>query len=450
MKVIEVGRPPVYIYPDGKEVILQKHKEFQESRLKRKIFVVHRRGRKTSMCLEEMFKYLITNPKIIGKTLAPIRKQAKEIIWDDPQMLFSIVPKEAIQKVDNGALQIWLKNGSIWYLDGADDPSYQRGGNVKVLHLTEAGDHKEEIWQSIFEPVLTLNGGVALFEGNPRGQNWFYRLFQNAGDREGWGRWLIPANETPIFTPQQLEDIRRNNPENVFAAEYLCEWVGSTGTVFRSIRGVAINEPHEAEPNHKYRIGIDLAKVQDFTVLSVVDRHTWKQVWLERFNQLDWNIQKDRIKELIKKYSLKTTGNEADVLIESNGVGDPIYDDLWKWSASEKDHNIMIRPFKTTNETKGLLVNNMSMLSDQAIVSLIKDEKQIDEFESFTYKKTATHYIYGAPDGLHDDIVMAVMLSYWELGGKFPLPVEQIRHPLNMGWIQEQNRKNIIEENYLL
>ena len=424
MQTIEIGRPPIYVFSDGRTVELPKHREFQESRAKRKIFVVHRRGRKTSMALEEMFKYLVANPKIIGKTLAPIRKQAKEIIFDDPGMLFTIVPKQIIQRVDNGALQVWLKNGSIWYLDGADDPNFQRGGNVKILHLTEAGDHKEEVWNSVYEPVLTLNGGVAIFEGNPRGQNWFFRLFQNVPDRRGWVRWIVPASETPIFTVEQLADIKANNPENVFAAEYLCEWVGSIGTVFRSIRGISIYEPQTAQENRRYRIGIDLAKVQDFTVISVVDKHNWKQVWLERFNQLDWTLQKERMKEVIKNYSKKINFNEVEVLIESNGIGDPIYDDLCVWVVREREHNIIIRPFKTTNASKSLLITNMSMLSDQGIIGLLKDEKQISEFEAFTYKKTATNFIYGAPEGLHDDIVMATAFSFWELGGKYPVPQE--------------------------
>lgn len=423
MKEVQIGRPPIYIYPDGTQAILEKHKDFQDSKLKRKILVVHRRGRKTSMCLEEVFKYLSVNPKIIGKTLAPIRKQAKEIIWDDPDMLFKIVPKEIIKKIDNGALKIELKNGSIWYLDGADDPDFQRGGNVKVLHLTEAGDHKEEVWSSVYEPILTLNGGVALFEGNPRGENWFYRLYSQAIDRSGWGRWLIPATETPIFTPEQLADIQRSVPENVFIAEYLCGWVGSEGSVFRGFEELSVLEEKEVERGKHYRIGIDLAKLQDFTVLSVIDRTSWDQVKLERFNQLDWTLIKDRIQGTIKQFSLRDNNNQVEVIIESNGVGDPIYDDLVKWSASiSKEYNILIRPFKTTNALKNMLVSNFSMLLDKKFIKLINNDKQKEELGSFTYTKNRETFTYSAPQGLHDDIVMADMIAYWNLGSKQTQP----------------------------
>lgn len=422
---ITIERPPVYVHADGTVTELTILSQYKMCREKRQIFVAHRRGRKTSSTLEKVFSYLIANNGIVGKTLAPIRKQAKETIWDDPDMLFTIVPEQIIGKVNKSDLSIRLKNGSIWYLDGADQPNAHRGGNVRVLHLAETGDHKEEVWTSIYDPVLRANGGVALFEGNPRGQNWYHRLYENAERRNGWARFLMSAKDTPIFSASDLEDIRMSVPENVYLAEYLCEWVGSTGTVFRSIRDRATLEPSEVQTGRQYRIGIDLAKLQDFTVLSVVDRHTWGQVELERFNQLDWNIQKDKMKELIMRYSKRDNGNKAEVLIECNGVGDPIYDDLRAWSSKETEYDIMILPFRTTNDTKGLLVNNMSILSDQGLISLLHNSQLIDEFERFSYKKTALYYIYGAPDGYHDDIVMSTMLSYWDLKAKLPMPIEK-------------------------
>lgn len=447
MTTITVGRLPVYVHPDGREEELKIHKAFIEDKNKRKIFVAHRRGRKTSICLEEMFKYLIANPKITGKTYAPIRKQAWEIIWKDPDMLFKIVPPECIKKVDNSALLIELKNGSMFFLDGADDPQTKRGGNVKVLHLTEAGDHKEETWAQIFKPVIDANGGVALFEGNPRGQNWYHQLWLNTANNPLWGRYIATVNDTPIFTKEQLEETRMSVPENVWLAEYMCEWVGSGSTVFRRIIETAILSPSTVKKDRKYRIGIDLAKMQDYTVLSVVDRHTWDQVEMIRFNHLDWGEQKRRMQEVILNYSNKENGNQVEVLIECNGVGDPIYDDLWRWSATvNTTHSIMIRPYQTTNAGKGLLVSNLSMLMSQSQVRLLNDPILRGELEQFTYRKTQLHYIYTAPDGYHDDCVMATMLSYWELMGKFPIPTPQLPDIFT----QYQRDESLIEEAYLL
>jgi hypothetical protein len=434
-----IGRPNEFLDRDGQRHPLPVLDAFMASRAKRQILVAHRRGRKTTKALEKMFQYLWANPGIVGKTLAPIRKQAKEIIWDDPDMLFhpNVCNPNIISKVNHSELKVTLKNGSLWSLDGMDDPQSKRGGNAKVVHFTEAGDHEEAGWSQIYEPILTANNGVAIFEGNPRGRNWYYRLFNNAVGREGWERFYMPAARldaqgrleplTPIFTLEQLQDLRSHNPDAVFRAEYLCEWVDSVGTVFRNFERLAIAQPEKARKGRRYRMGVDLAKLQDFTVLTVVDRHEWREVAIDRFNQIDWTLQKERIKAMAKEYGAKENGNKLEVLIESNGVGDPIFDDLWKWAASDevrKAYDITFTPFRTTNETKAMIVSNLSMLFDEGIITILPDPVALRELSAFAYKKSSLHFIYGAPDGEHDDTVMSKALAFWELGAKLPEPID--------------------------
>lgn len=442
MSKVTIGFEPTYNFQNGESMHLPMHAEYMNCRDKRKIFVVHRRGLKTTTSLTEIFKYLISNPKIVGKTIAPKRKQAKEIIWDDPDMLFKLVPEELIASVNRTSLMITLKNGSLWYLDGADNPHGQRGGNVKVLHMAETGDHKEETWSQVYEPVLMANGGVALFEGNPRGRNWYYKLFLRSQERKGWSSWLLSAKDSGIFNEEELKDLEMNNPYNVFASEYLCEWVDSTGTVFRTFRDVANAEEQEARWGRSYRMGVDLAKVEDYTVTSIVDRHTWEQVHLDRWNQVDWTIQKDRIKQKMLAYSKRETANSLEVLVESNGPGDPIFDDLFAWAAQQEDHEITMINYVTTSAKKALLVQNFSMLCDQKIIAILPTDYLMEECENFTYEKNSLGFRYGAPDGYHDDAVMATMFSFWELGGKMPVPQNPDDLPKTQwGFTQEQLEK---------
>lgn len=433
-----IGRPPIYLERDGSEVFLPTHHAFKASRKKRQIIVAHRRGRKTSMALEKMFQYLWANPKTVGKTLAPIRKQAKEIIWDDPDMLFhqNVCNPGIIRNINKSELKITLKNGSVWSLDGADDPHAKRGGNVKVLHLTEVGDHDEAVWSAVYEPVLMANGGIAIFEGNPRGKNWYFRLTMNAKTRPDWDVFEIPAARelddgsleliTPIFTLGDLEDLQANTPDAVFRAEYLCEWIDSVGTVFRNYEKLATAKPSPAKPKRKYRMGLDLGKLQDPTCATVVDRHSWHEVALKRLKTVDWVAQKKEIIELAKAYAKKDEGNEIEIMIESNGVGEPIHDDLVAWTLSKeaKPYSVLIQPFTTTNASKAMLVSNLSMLFDQAHIRILPDPVALKELGVFTYKKSSIGFIYGAPAGEHDDTVMSKGLAYWDLGAKLPEPVD--------------------------
>ena len=448
--MIEIGRSNQIVGHDGRPFFLQAHEDFMQSAKRRQIFVAHRRCRKTSKSLERMFQFLITNPGIVGKTLAPERKQAKENIWDDPDMLFNIVPYDIIKSINKTELKIELVNGSIWTLDGADNPHSKRGGNVKVLHLTEAGDHDEVIWTQVYEPVLMANHGVAIFEGNPRGQNWYYHLYNYAlAHPEVWDAFLVSATQTPIFSPEDLAGLQQRLPQAVYAAEYLCDWVSSLGTVFRTVDEIAIAIPQGPQPGRKYRFGIDLGKVDDYTVISIVDRHTWQQVHLARFNQLDWPTQKEKIIKLAQFYGRKMMGNEVEIYIESNGIGSPIFDDLFKHFASDnKLYEVYITPFRTTNESKSLLVSNFAMLADLAYIQIVPYPVLLNELKKFTYKKNQNTIIYSAPPHCHDDTVMSTMISFWNLGAKLPLPMgatPDITH--QWGRRQQQQPKTVSSNN---
>jgi hypothetical protein len=455
-----IGRPCEFTFQDGRVVPLPTHEKFMASRAKRQILVIHRRGRKTSMSLEKMFQYLATRPRTVGKTLAPVRKQAKEIIWDDPDMLFhpNVLNPKIIASINKADLSVRLTNGSVWSLDGADNPHSKRGGNVKVLHLTEAGDHDEALWTQVYEPVLIANHGVAIFEGNPRGRNWYYRLFEKAPEREGWDRFLVSATETPIFTEADLLDLQRNTPDAVYRAEYLCEWVDSIGTVFRDFDKVMVLSPTEPVAGRSYRSGLDLGKIQDYTVDTTIDRHTWDEVAIDRFNSVDWPTIKRRLKRKYARFGKKKNGNTIEVQIECNGIGDPIYDDFCMWAASNvadpdlkegdgpdiiptKDLSVIFIPFKTTNDSKAMLVSDLSLKMEGEMCRLIKDDVVKKELEEFTYKKTALNFIYSHPDGGHDDTVMSKMLAFWDIGYKFPLPEDKPKEKSSWGITPSQRSR---------
>jgi hypothetical protein len=429
---VTIGRPPIFIGKGGEIIHLPVQDAFQRSRAKRKILVIHRRGRKTSMALEEVFKILLANPGSIGKTLAPQRKQAKENIWMDPDMLFSpnVCPPEIIKNRNNTELYVELINGSIYFLDGADDPQSKRGANVKVLHLTEAGDHNPAVWEQVYEPILIANGGVCIFEGNPRGRNWYYEMFRKAQTRPGWETFFLSATDSPIFTPDELKDLRLSLPENVFRSEYLCEWVDSSGTVFRNFDACAtatqIVSPAEIHfPEYavcpkdrlaygaSFKAGLDLAKHQDYTVLSVVCLNDNSQVYIDRFNALSWEEIKARLKADMLFFSDTQNKNSLEVTIETNGVGDPVFDDLFLWSSGMDVrflHDIRLEPFTTSMKSKERIVTNLAMLFDMERIKILRDQVQLEELGRFTFEKRANGFHYSAPKGEHDDCAMSLAL----------------------------------------
>jgi len=192
-------------------------------------------------------------------------------------------------------------------------------------------------------------------------------------------------------------------PELVVKQEIYAEFLEDSGTVFRGIKKIATATPEQPIPNHYYVMGVDLAKVQDYTVISIYDRKNNHQVYQNRFNKLDWNFQKSKIISIASHY------NNALVMLDATGIGDPIADDLIR-------AGVAVEPYKFTNESKKQLIEKMSIWIEQRKCRIINLEETIQEFNNFTYDVTSSGRItYNAPVGFFDDIVVANCLAIWGL-----------------------------------
>ena len=74
----------------------------------------------------------------------------------------------------------------------------------------------------------------------------------------------------------------------LYNQEWECDFIESEGSVFRNVRAAATAIPQPPKMNHLYVMGVDLAKVQDFTVLAVYDRSSNQQVYQDRFQTIEW------------------------------------------------------------------------------------------------------------------------------------------------------------------
>src|SRR3990167_5034958 len=114
-----------------------------------KILVMPRKSGKTALAIN---KLLIEAFKKPGKTfwfVAPTYRQAKEIVWKDPEMLKTFLPEELIEKKNELDLSIYLKNGSVLSVKGADEPDALRGPNPAMVVLDEFALMKPEVWTEI-------------------------------------------------------------------------------------------------------------------------------------------------------------------------------------------------------------------------------------------------------------------------------------------------------------
>ena len=148
-------------------------------------------------------------------------------------------------------------------------------------------------------------------------------------------------------------------------------------------------------------IGVDLAKTQDFTVLTVINAQTGQVVEIERFNNISWVIQKERIKALAEKY------NNARIVLDATGLGDPIFDDLYR-------EGLNVIPFKFTHQSKVKLIEHLAIMIENRKIYILPNDTLINELSVFEYKESRSGVItYSAPEGYHDDCVISLALAVW-------------------------------------
>jgi len=262
------------------------------------------------------------------------------------------------------------------------------------------------IWQSHLSQRLIDRQGWALLISTPKGKGYFYDLFRSGqrGDG-GWASWNMPSWTNPLLDRDLIEQERARLPERVFRQEYGAEFLEGSGAVFSNVRECATGTWRGPEPGQRYKAGLDLAKVEDFTVLVIMDRER-KVVFVDRFHRLDWDTQAARVEGHVRRY------NRAEMFVDTTGVGDPIHEALCK-------AGLRVNSYPFTAKSKAALINALVLTLEQRLIVLPKPElwpEGIDELEAFQYSVTEQGNLRAAaPGGGHDDCVMALALAAWDL-----------------------------------
>ncbi len=293
----------------------------------------------------------------------------------------------------------------IWFLS-ADNPDSIRGFGFRGLVIDEAASIPADVWHYVLRPTISQTFGWAVFVSTPKGRNWFYDLFTRGNDpaETDYASFTFPSKASPFFPPKEWEEAKRTLPEDVFKQEYMAEFLEDGAGVFRGIDACLFDPSagcgmQDAGCARYVVIGCDIAKHTDWTVLIAMDAETGRCFAMERFNQLDWPIQKERIVSFARRW-------RGRVILDATGIGDPIYDDLKRVLPD-------IEPFKLTQGSKTELVQRLIVAVEQRQVSWpVAWDVLTAEMKRYEYDIGPSGGIsYNAPSGFHDDCVMALALA---------------------------------------
>ncbi len=301
---------------------------------------------------------------------------------------------------------IELPSGGFLTVKTADRPVGLRGVGIDFVVLDEAAFMPADIWTACIRPALSDREGSALIISTPAGRNWFYHLYQHALDplNEDWATWNFPTDHNPHIREQEIEDALAITPQRQFREEYLAEFIEGSGVVFRDIKEAA-TAAYRGGPQlgHTYVMGVDFGRYQDFTALVVIDSTERSVACVDRFNEENWGTQRNRIAALAKRW------NVTSILAEANAMGEPNIEALW-------NQGLPIQSFTTTPHNKPNLIEMLSAAIENRELRLLPDPVLMAELEAFTHRerKSGGYSIYEAPNGVHDDTVIALALA-WRL-----------------------------------
>ena len=182
---------------------------------------------------------------------------------------------------------------------------------------------------------------------------------------------------------------------------YLAEFMENSAGVFRYIHSCVKGTLEEPQSGHLYIIGWDIAKYSDFSVMTVVDVESKHVVAFDRFNGIDYMLQLQRLKAIATKY------NNAQVVMDSTGLGDPLLEQV-------KELRLHVVGVNFTNSTKQQLIQNLALQIEKKEVSFPEIQELINELSIYEYEMTrAGNVTYAAPSGYHDDCVISLALAVW-------------------------------------
>lgn len=336
--------------------------------------------------------------------IAPTYRNSRPLWRSAERAIASVAQHLNVRRADH---EISFPSGGSLFVYSADNPDAIRGMSFDVVIVDEASRISEEAWTDAILPTLADRAGHAMLISTPKGRNWFYREWLKArnGAKDA-AAFQAPSSANPIESIREaFERARETVSDRTFRQEWMAEFVDDGGGVFRSI-AEAVRATQQTAPvdGHTYVAGLDWALSNDYTVLTIIDQTASEVAHIERFTMTDYSLQRERIAAACARF------NVYMVVAESNAMGKPNNDEL-------RRAGIRLRDFNTSNASKAEIIERLAAAFDHRALAIYDDRNLVEELQAYEASRLDSGAMrYGAPEGVHDDMVMSLALAWTACG----------------------------------
>lgn len=264
--------------------------------------------------------------------------------------------------------------------------------------------------------TLMFYSGWVVFVGVPRGNNWGARLWRQAHSLPGWRAITATTYENPFIPREQIDARKRELTDRMYRQEILAEIIDDAGAVFRDVSEAATALPQEyGIEGHVYVGGVDIARNNDYSVVTIIDVTLNEVCYMGRFNQLGLEFQEERILSICDRF------NPSTLVVEETGIGMQMAERL-----GTRGQNV--RAFKTGSSSKDVIIMALSAAIEKKELKLLPFEHPvgkiaIGELQQYEGRQGANgNWVYGAPSNSHDDCVMSIAFALHGTMGRKPMP----------------------------
>ena len=371
--------------------------------------------------------YALTRPNTTQFVLSHSQDQANIVF----RYAYNFVRKSELS--EQIASIKWTPHPQLTFVNGSVIEAYSLGeeGNFllgKSAHriwIDEASRVDDEAVKRVIRPMLWDFAGQLGLISTPFGHNYFYEEWMKGrGPKrdEHYSSYQFTSYDNPHLSVETIDRDRLSMPEEIWRCEGMAEFLDDVNFVFPwKILSTAQDESVEIALNrsigHVYSMGVDVAKTNDFTVISVLDctnPAAVKLAYIERFNASSMSFASERHYWDYVVERIKTIGKIFEpyrVMIDASSAGNPVLEAVQSELPQAEGYTFSN---SLQNPKKVQLIQQLKLGFEQKRLKLpVNCDYLYDELRFYEYKiSESNNLLMNAQSGKHDDCVISLALAW--------------------------------------
>jgi hypothetical protein len=419
-----------------------KQAEIEASPAKRKVICAGRRAGKTTLAARAGILAALDGKRVLLTSTSQDQADAfweKAVAW-----LGEAIERKAVRKNETKRILTFVLTGGRIKVKTAREPDELRGDFCDLFVGDEAARLKSTAWSEVIAPMLADTDGEAWLISTPNRINWFFERFERGlADGARWRSWHFTTYDNPTLSAAAVAELESDmESEEAHRQEILAEFLSGEGAVFSNLDAVLTLKPSTPgeHAGHAIVMGLDWGQANDYTVPVLFCQTCMREVHIERMRRQRWETMRERVATLYWQWRV------SRLTAESNSIGGPNIEELEKldlawfaekvaegdvdagnWTADEltapRTRALRADAFETTSDSKSQVVQALKVCFEKAKARWLADSVARGEAQAYEARVSPTtgRVTYSAPEGMHDDTVIARCLAwsaaYTQTGG---------------------------------